>query len=104
MKQETRMKVAALAATSFIMVLVNNALFPVFPQMAKALNINLKSLSLLVAAVSFPAAVLSPFEAYWQIDGVKAYHGHIGIYIWFGRPFWRDWPSSFLTSPLRLSL
>ncbi|HHU63051.1 MAG TPA: MFS transporter [Clostridiales bacterium] len=61
MKQETRMKVAALAATSFIMVLVNNALFPVFPQMAKALNINLKSLSLLVAAVSFPAAVLSPF-------------------------------------------
>ncbi len=61
MKFETKIKVATLASTSFIMVLVNNALFPVFPQMAKALDINLKSLSLLVAAVSFPAAVLSPF-------------------------------------------
>jgi len=60
MKPQTKIKIAALGSTNFIIVLVNTILFPVFPQMARALDISLKELSWLVVIVSFPAALLSP--------------------------------------------
>ncbi|MTI84869.1 MAG: MFS transporter [Firmicutes bacterium] len=60
MKSQTKYKIATLGSTNFIIVLVNTILFPVFPQMAQALDISLKELSWLVVIVSFPAAVISP--------------------------------------------
>ncbi len=60
MKNATRLKVAALGSTNFIIVLVNTILFPVFPTMARALDIGLRDLSWIVALVSFPAAVICP--------------------------------------------
>ncbi|MCF8010361.1 MAG: MFS transporter [Clostridiales bacterium] len=60
MRLNTKFKVASLGTTNFIIVLVNTILFPVFPSMSKALDINIKELSWLVVIVSFPAALLGP--------------------------------------------
>ncbi|MGI6096600.1 MAG: MFS transporter [Dethiobacteria bacterium] len=60
MKTSTKVKVASLGATNFIVVLVNTILFPVFPQIKEALNIGMQELSLLHISVSFPSALINP--------------------------------------------
>ncbi len=60
MKLETRFKVFALGTSTFIMIMANTMLFPVLPQMRKALDVGLRDISLLVLFVSLPAAFLSP--------------------------------------------
>jgi len=56
----TRLKIATLGATNFIVVLVSTLLFPIFPAMERALEINIRELSLIIAVTSFSAAILSP--------------------------------------------
>ncbi len=60
MKIKTKLSITALGASNFITVLANTILFPIFPAMKKALNLNLTEISLLVLFVSFPAALLNP--------------------------------------------
>jgi len=60
LKESIKLKIAALGATNFIIVLVNTILFPVFPVMARALDLTLRDLSWMVVLVSFPAAVVCP--------------------------------------------
>lgn len=61
MKTESALKVGILSLSNYITVLVNTILFPVFPAMARDLNINLTDLAILVGIVSFPAAVINLF-------------------------------------------
>ena len=61
MKADSSLKVGILSLSNYITVLVNTILFPVFPAMARDLNINLTDLAILVGIVSFPAAVINLF-------------------------------------------
>lgn len=60
MRTETRLKVASLAAVTWVMVLGNTMLFPVFPAMRAELGLSSAQLAWLVAAISLPSAGLSP--------------------------------------------
>lgn len=59
MKPESALKVGILSLSNYITVLVNTVLFPIFPEMAKALDLNLRDLAILVGIVSFPAALIN---------------------------------------------
>ncbi len=61
MKADSTLKVGILSLSNYITVLVNTILFPVFPAMARDLNINLTDLAILVGIVSFPAAIINLF-------------------------------------------
>ncbi len=61
MKADSSIKVGILSLSNYITVLVNTILFPIFPAMARDLNINLTDLAILVGIVSFPAAVINLF-------------------------------------------
>lgn len=60
MRARTRGKVAALAAVTWVMVLGNTMLFPVFPAIRAELDLSSGQLAWLVAAISMPSAGLSP--------------------------------------------
>lgn len=60
MRAQTRRKVAALAAVTWVMVLGNTMLFPVFPAIRAELELSGGKLAWLVAAISLPSAGLSP--------------------------------------------
>lgn len=53
-----------LGSSTLIMILANTMLFPVFPQMRRALNVGLQEISLLVLVVSLPAAILNPLGGF----------------------------------------
>ncbi len=57
-------KIASLSASAFVMVTANTMLFPIFPHMRRALDLDLRDISLLVLAVALPAAILSPIAGY----------------------------------------
>ncbi len=61
MKAEITLKVGILSSSNYITVLVNTILFPIFPAMARDLNINLTDLAILVGIVSFPAGLINMF-------------------------------------------
>jgi len=63
-KMNTKMKLFALGSSSLIMILANTMLFPIFPQMRKALDLGLRDISLMVLFVSLPAAFLNPIAGY----------------------------------------
>src|SRR5690606_19305353 len=60
LRAQTRRKVAALAAVTWVMVLGNTMLFPVFPAIRAELELSGGQLAWLVAAISLPSAGLSP--------------------------------------------
>ncbi len=53
-----------LYAIPFIMVLGNTPLFPIFPALQRTLNLTTFQLSLLITAMSVPAAILTPIAGY----------------------------------------
>ncbi|QGT98614.1 putative MFS-type transporter [Candidatus Syntrophocurvum alkaliphilum] len=61
MKADSKLKVGILSLSNFITVLVNTILFPVFPAMARDLDVSLTDLAILVGIVSFPAAIVNLF-------------------------------------------
>ncbi len=64
MENNTNAKVFALGSTTFIMILANTMLFPIYPQMKRALELSLRDVSLMVIFISLTAALLSPAGGY----------------------------------------
>ncbi len=62
MKKQNTFKMAILASSNYITVLVNTVLFPIFPLIAKALDLTLKDLAIMVGIVSFPSATINLFS------------------------------------------
>ncbi len=60
MDLRTKFKVLVLGSSTLIMIMANTMLFPIFPQMRKALDVGLTDISLLVLIVALPAALFSP--------------------------------------------
>ncbi len=61
MKAESALKVGILSSSNYITVLVNTILFPIFPLIAVALELDLRDLAFMVGIVSFPAAIINLF-------------------------------------------
>ena len=62
MARQNNFKIALLGSSNYITVLVNTVLFPVFPLIAKALDLTLKDLAVMVGIVSFPSAAINLFS------------------------------------------
>ena len=62
MKKQNTFKMLILGSSNFFTVLVSSVLFPIFPLIAKALDLTLKDLAVMVGIVSFPSATLNLFS------------------------------------------
>ncbi|HZJ85389.1 MAG TPA: MFS transporter [Syntrophomonadaceae bacterium] len=62
MEKQPKYQIAVLSLSNYITVLVNTVLFPVFPLIAKALDLTLKDLAVMVGIVSFPSATINLFS------------------------------------------
>ena len=60
MNNDTKLKVYSLGGITIIMIMANTMLFPIFPDMRRAMELNLEQISLMVLIVALPAAILSP--------------------------------------------
>lgn len=62
MPRQNNFKIAILGSSNYITVLVNTVLFPIFPLMAKALDLTLKDLAVMIGIVNFPSAAINLFS------------------------------------------